>query len=597
MLVTCLLLVACSSSVTYPQEKYWQPPNPLNLSHSDKVFLMQLAKSTVDNHFANKTMNLSDGQIPESLKNKTNKIYITFRNNGVERACYSGQENDLARTTVQATLNALGDERFGGKLVEQEADNLTIELTILYNEQKIKSKNEIELGVHAIKIDSQAGSATFIASVPIVHNYNLDYNLLRLCKKAGLPDNCYNSKGVSIYKYEVYHFISNPRFDDIQDLYRANIYFDVFDVNKKAVRESIDLAGEWMLNDMNSDGSLRYKYAPSTNDYPDENNMIRQIMGTWSLARIYTFTGEKKYLDAWHNNMEFNFNNFYVRDEEKDFGYLWFDNEAKLGSAAFALASILEIGDPEYDDEKQELINFIYYLQEPDGAFKTFYLPADRNDNQYYYPGEALLSLMILYEKTGDKEILAKVDKSFYYYREYYRNDKNPAFVPWQTQAFYKAYLATNKQEYADFIFEMNDWLVNEMLWDSLEPYPDYVGRFYSAQHPDYGPPHAASTSVYIEGLSDAYKLAKKLGQTERAEKYRNAIILGMRSIINLQYRDGTMFYLNNTELARGGIRTRETDNSIRIDNTQHTIMAFINVYESFEEKDYLFDKDFDIKS
>ena len=595
--ILCLFLVISCTPAVYPEEDYWTPDNSLNISHSDKVFLMHLAKQTVEDYFSGRETILDDENIPRNIKGKDNRIYVTIRNNGEERACYSTKKQDLASTTIQATLNAVEDARYGGVLEEAEQDNITIELTILYNEQVVDSKRlaemeqQIELGVHAIKISNSNTSATFIASVPIVHNYDFEYNLNRLCKKAGLEDGCYKNEDVFISKFEVYHFINKDGFDDVQDLYRSNIYFDVYDVKKETVRESIDLAGEWMLNHLNEDGSLNYKYEPSTDSYPDQNNMIRQTMGTWSLARLYTFTKDKKYLDAWNKNMQYNLDNYYVEDQEHDFGYILFDDKAKLGSAAFMLASILETKNPKYEEEKQKLINFIYYLQQDEGYFRTFYIPADRNDNQYYYPGEALLAMMLLYEQTKDKEILKKVDKSFYFYREYFYDTMNPAFVPWQTQAYYKAYLATGKQEYADFVFEMNDWLVDVMVWDSLEPYPDYLGRYYSAEHPDYGPSHAASTSVYIEGLSDAFKLAKKSGDTERAEKYRNAIILGIRSTIELQYGAGTMFYIENKDKARGGIRTTVTDNSIRIDNTQHSIMAFINIYDAFGENDYLFDE------
>ena len=44
------------------------------------------------------------------------------------------------------------------------------------------------------------------------------------------------------------------------------------------------------------------------------------------------------------------------------------------------------------------------------------------------------------------------------------------------------------------------------------EPYPDFLGRFYDPEHPEYGPPNSGSTSPYVESLAYAYEIAKMEG-------------------------------------------------------------------------------------
>jgi len=58
--------------------------------------------------------------------------------------------------------------------------------------------------------------------------------------------------------------------------------------------------------------------------------------------------------------------------------------------------------------------------------------------------------------------------------------------------------------------FEMNDWLLQMQQWEGLA-YEDMKGRFFNPNKP-FGPPHASSTAVYLEGLIDAYTLAKEVG-------------------------------------------------------------------------------------
>ena len=67
-------------------------------------------------------------------------------------------------------------------------------------------------------------------------------------------------------------------------------------------------------------------------------------------------------------------------------------------------------------------------------------------------------------------------------------------------------YAHTKRRELADFVFEINDWPLPMRQWDGVTE--DLRGRFCNPNRRDFGPPHAASTGVYLEGLADALTLA-----------------------------------------------------------------------------------------
>jgi hypothetical protein len=108
----------------------------------------------------------------------------------------------------------------------------------------------------------------------------------------------------------------------------------------------------------------------------------------------------------------------------------------------------------------------------------------------------------------------------------------------------------------------------------------DLWGRFYNPARPEYGPPHASSTGVYMEGLADAWHLAGKLGDTLRADRYAKTLRRGFRSIAQLQFRDpeSDMFYISRQRRVRGGLRTTAYNNEIRVDNVQHCLMALMKL-------------------
>lgn len=354
-------------------------------------------------------------------------------------------------------------------------------------------------------------------------------------------------------------------------------------ISMSDVYYSLILSGQYILNNQNEDGSLEYLYYPSEQRFSTSNNMIRQFMSTIALAEMYEFTDNDAYKEAFDKNIKFNLENYYA--EDNDFGIVFFDNKAKLGAAAFAIISILKNGNEQYNNQLNNLIKTVEFLHnETDGSFRTFYLPKERNDNQYFYPGEAMLALMMLYEETGNEKYLDMIKVSFEFYSEYFRDKMNPAFIPWHTQALYLLYQETKNKTYANYILEINDWLL--LIQNKKCDIPGRLGEFYDPNHSEYGPPHASSTAVYVEGLSYAYRLAKEFNDKERMEGYREAMLLGARSLIELQFKDDNIKGRDDVNIVLGGIRTSTDRDEIRIDNNQHTIMAFLGILDTLSKEE-----------
>ena len=112
-------------------------------------------------------------------------------------------------------------------------------------------------------------------------------------------------------------------------------------------------------------------------------------------------------------------------------------------------------------------------------------------------------------------------------------------------------------------------------------------GRFYDPTRP-FGPPHASSTGVYLEGLIDAHQMAKAVGDSGRQEKYRRSIIRGLRSVMQLTFLDDVdLYYVHQKDKVLGGVRETVYDNEIRVDNIQHNLMGILKILRDFESDDY----------
>jgi len=335
----------------------------------------------------------------------------------------------------------------------------------------------------------------------------------------------------------------------------------------------------WFMFNQDTDGALPYKYWPSAGVYSEADNPIRRFMASVAFNRMASAMGRQDMRVAARKNLEYNLRRFYRIENSK--AVIAWNDSVKLGSLALAALAILE--SPFADRWKTELAELnttIDGLWQPSGEFRTFLYPEDRNDNQNFYPGEALLFWATSLQKEPNDVRLSKALQSFHFYRGHFKKSSNPAFVPWHTQALAILYRITGQVALRNFIFEMNDWLLSHQQWGGSVD-PDHWGRFYSPSKPEYGPPHASATGVYLEGLVDAWSLAKEAGDNYRAAAYRQAIERGIRSLAQLQfYDDLDAYYVSHKDRVIGAIRTETYNNEIRIDNLQHGVMALLKYQE-----------------
>lgn len=340
-----------------------------------------------------------------------------------------------------------------------------------------------------------------------------------------------------------------------------------------------DGIGQWMLANLSSDGALPYKYWPSRGRESPADNAIRRFLGSLALARLGELRDDNGIRRAARRNLEFNLTK-YFRGIGEGQGAIVEPRGAKLGASALAALAILESpAREEFSTQLEMLAAGILRLAGSQGRFRTFFFPAERDgQNWNFYSGEALLFWAeALRRGESFAPSIEQYMAAFRQCRRRHRRARNPAFVPWHTQACAAMYAVTGDRVFAEFAFEMNDWLLPMQQNEGLAA--DLRGRFYNPQRPDFGPPHAASTGVYLEGLADAMALARATGDSSRAGAYGLAIDRGMRNLRQLQFRDHRdAFYVSRKQRVMGALRIETYDNAVRIDSAAHALAAAIKV-------------------
>ena len=337
----------------------------------------------------------------------------------------------------------------------------------------------------------------------------------------------------------------------------------------------------WMLSNLSAEGGLPYKYWPSRGETSPADNAIRRLLATIALGRWGALRGKAHVRAAAQQNLRFNLRR-YFRPMGDGRGVLVERTGAKLGAAALAALAIIESASPEeFGEELSMLARAVASLRDDELGFRTFFFPPERDgQNWNFYSGEALLYWAEAARRgVSMAPSLDQCLRVFERSRARHYLNRNPAFVPWHTQACASLFAQTGRRELAEFVFEMNDWLLPMQQWDGMAP--DLRGRFYNPDRPDFGPPHASSTAVYMEGLADAQALARSLGESTRAAAYERVLGRGLRALRQLQFRDARdAFYVSKRSRVLGALRTRAYDNAVRVDSAGHALAAAVKIVE-----------------
>ena len=354
--------------------------------------------------------------------------------------------------------------------------------------------------------------------------------------------------------------------------------------NEKRAADVADGITSWMLRNLSPEGALPYKYWPSRGAESPADNAIRRFLASLALARAGELRGSPEIREAVRRNLKFNLER-YFRDIGGGRGAIVERTGAKLGAAALAGLAILESpAADEFHTELRMLAAGVASLADDRVGFRTFFFPAERDgDNWNFYAGEALLFWAeALRRGAAFAPAPERWFAAFACCRDRHRRARNPAFVPWHSQACASMFRQTGRRELADFVLEMNDWLLPLQQWGEGSGLPaDLWGRFYSPRRPEFGPPHAASTGAYLEGLADALTLARRVGDQSRAAAYERAVARGFRSLRQLQFRDERdAFYVSRRSRVLGALRTEAYDNAVRVDSAAHALAAAVKVLE-----------------
>ncbi len=178
----------------------------MELSDQEKKTLLEIAKRAIFAKAGNKEMPKLTMDMP-ILKEKRG-VFVTLKKRGHLRGCigYIKAVKPLGDTVQEmAVAAAFHDPRFPS-VKGDEIRDLSFEISVLSPLQKIKSVDEIEVGVHGLYIVRGYNSGLLLPQVAIEYGWDRETFLKETCYKAGLPPKAWKDKETEIYIFSADYF-------------------------------------------------------------------------------------------------------------------------------------------------------------------------------------------------------------------------------------------------------------------------------------------------------------------------------------------------------------------------------------------------------
>jgi hypothetical protein len=346
---------------------------------------------------------------------------------------------------------------------------------------------------------------------------------------------------------------------------------------------SCQRGADWLARVNDTKGHFQTGYLPALNISMEGDNYLRQAGAAFALARAARFLGTDRYAARATQAV------LKLLDETVDAGDPACRHTAlpstvlnRLGAAALLVLAVHELPSPQPDllDKGEQLCNWIRRQARADGSLRCQDGDtADDPESVNEYPGLALYA--ILRSQThcpaAWKTELAR--KAVVYYREWWKGHRSMAFVPWQTAAFAEAFVQTKEPVFAQFVFDMNDWLCG-LQYDQLDPHRLvwYGGFMTWADGKAVDALPTIGSAVYAESLAEARRAARTAADVARYQRYNESLQRCLQFLVRLQYTDANTQHFEVWYRPRlvGGFHASPQDGNVRIDYTQHALSALV---------------------
>ncbi len=390
----------------------------------------------------------------------------------------------------------------------------------------------------------------------------LDHNLKKAQKEV------FKKEEKNVFQFNTISYLLDE--EVVYKLYRGNRIKPK--LTEEYLTDALNSACVYLTKAVDDSGKFNYIYLPRSGRVPNKYNLVRHAGTVYSMLELYEFNRDPELLKSAKRAINF----LLVHLKPCSLNALCFvdDGYYKLGGNGLSVVALAKYIDATKDTKylpiMQKLCNQILASQNEKGKFvieKMGYPNGNiLNFDSVYYPGEAILGLLRMYEHDNDPKWLDAAIKAMDWIinvRDYFKiyADHWLLYGLNDIYRYHKSnqYLKHTKKIVKKIFDEQHKW----------PKHPDWYGGFYS-------PPRSTPTATRSEGLIAAYKLFNDYDDRKFADKIYQTTTKAIQFQLINQFRLENSMYLNDPIKPLGGFKRSLNNFEIRIDYVQHNISSIL---------------------
>jgi hypothetical protein len=363
---------------------------------------------------------------------------------------------------------------------------------------------------------------------------------------------------------------------------------------------SAQRGAEWLQRRQKPDGRFIYGFSPSLRQPLEEDSYLAQIEATFVLARSARFfNNENAGFEARRALLTLLLN---TTNDPKDKQIRYsippstFVN--RPAAAGLLLLAISELPAPpkiENDllEAADQLASFLQRQVRPDGSVsmtegaEQASSDGRGSDDVENFSGPALLGIVRSQKLRPMPWKLDALHKARAHYQSYWRQHKNAAMIREHSATFAEAFLLTRDNAFAEFVFEMNDWLLTQQ-YQNMDPARQlWTGGFMPrVEGKAVSLPPDVRSAVAAQSLADACRTARLAGDPGRLGRYKEGLESCLKFVTTMQYTEANTQHFAEwyRQMLVGGFHASSRDGDLRLDYTLHAVAAVVQYLEYVAE-------------
>lgn len=522
-----------------------------DVGRKSTMFVNALVRNLANDECSVSSSDLDRLNIPEAWG-----VAVTLYSEGT-RGCWCCFQGMFIEKLTRAAKLAFADKRFrsDGNIVKNA--DIYVVVSILeradfFSRASVATvSTRIATGLHSIVAQEAGKIGVILSHVPCYY----DWSQTKMCEHTKSKA-CLESECCFWTSYKTTSWLS--RQNSVEKLEFGYPIRETF-CTLENIRNNLISNLRYMQNHTSGDDLPGYFYQPSTDAHVTSGRLSRRLLGCLAMVDLAREFGDQSLQNAETDRLARFVKEFQSSERNRVI------SRHGAGSKCILLLAVAKqsMDVAVFRHCCESLYEEISLWLLDDGAISPLHRRRIESD-QDILPGAVLCALYEASNALG-RTLPSTLDLHLKWYEKRFGLVRSWGMTWWHIPVWSKIFRQTGNLKYAEFCFEMADWVIDHQI--------ERTGAFLVDYQPESPGFH---TACVLEGLAEAINVASFIGDKVRLVAYVRAWEKGFMFLDKLIFKQEDTFHLPSPEMALGGVRGSPVSTGIRIDYVAHTALALL---------------------